>query len=124
MSLNALSPISTARLSHHIMELRSTCWSLSTITRPCIWYEIPIAPISAGSYVLPACAFFIACCTCSHHISGDCSAQPGCGEIIGDSDSGYWADALHCCVWASTTETLIEDVPTSIPRSSIWQLDY
>src|ERR1700754_4492406 len=56
---------------------------------------------------------------CSHHISGDCSAQPGCRAIMGDSSSGYCADASAFCDAASTTETFIEDVPISIPSNNM-----
>ena len=38
---------------------------------------------------------------------------------MGDSVSGYFADARHCWVVASTTDTFIEEVPTSIPSKSI-----
>ena len=42
-SVNALLPVSTARLSHQMMALRSTFICLSTHTSPCIWYELPMA---------------------------------------------------------------------------------
>src|SRR5688572_3669510 len=96
--------------------LRNTFCSLSTHTRPCIWYAIPIALIAAGSYLRWACTLRIASCTCSHHISGDCSAHPCCTEMTSDSVSGYWALAIHCCEEASTTDALIDDVPMSKPR--------
>src|SRR5256885_4416566 len=75
--------------------------------------------MSIGLYFFEACAMRIACCTSLHHLSGDCSAQPGFEEMMGDSVSGNCADAMQWCVCASTIETLMEEVPTSIPSRSI-----
>jgi len=38
---------------------------------------------------------------------------------MGDSVSGYCADATVFCVCASTTDTLIDDVPMSIPNNNM-----
>src|SRR6188768_42520 len=81
-----------------------------------------MATISFGSYFPEALAFKMACCTFSHHISGLCSAQPFSREVIPVSVSGYCAVVIHCCVCASTIATLMEDVPISIPSSSIWRV--
>ena len=56
----------------------------------------------------------------SHHIFGSCSAQPGCGEIMGISISGYCTEAIVARVTLSTTETFTEDVPKSIPRNNMF----
>ena len=42
--------------------------------------------------------------------------------MIPDSVSGYCAAAIHACVAASTTDTLIEDVPTSIPNNNMYTI--
>jgi hypothetical protein len=39
--------------------------------------------------------------------------------MISDSVSGYCAEQTICCDEASTTDTLIEDVPISIPSNNI-----
>jgi hypothetical protein len=39
--------------------------------------------------------------------------------MISDSVSGYCADATSFCVAASTTETLTEDVPRSMPKNNM-----
>jgi hypothetical protein len=72
-----------------------------------------------GSNLPVAFTFFIAPLIFCHHVSGDCSAQPVCNEMIVVSSSGYCAEAMHCCVSASTIDTLIEEVPRSIPSSNI-----
>src|SRR4028119_948833 len=75
----AASPYGTARLSHQIMLLRNTCCSLSTTTRPCIWYAMPIARMFLELKEPAAAAFLKADFVCAHQSSGGCSAQPGCG---------------------------------------------
>src|SRR5918995_4158015 len=59
-----------------------------------------------------------ACCTAvqvaSHHASGSCSAQPGCGRR-----TGYSALPVPRTVPSrSTTSALTEDVPRSMPRNA------
>ena len=80
---------------------------------------MPMATTDFRSTPLTFATFLIACCTCSHHMSGLCSAQPGCKDFIALSTPGYWAEAMLCCVDASTMDTLIEEVPTSIPNNNI-----
>src|ERR1700679_3703800 len=80
--------------------------------------------MSAGAYKPELLHISIAFWVCSHHISGDCSAQPGCKTMIGDSSSGYCAEAITFCDAASTTDTFIEDVPISIPNNNITALVY
>src|SRR5580698_8607848 len=75
--------------------------------------------MSAGSYAFIACTLRMACCTYSHHVSGDCSAHPGCLDTIAASLSGYCALASTASVAASTTDTLIEEVPRSIPNNNM-----
>ena len=79
---------------------------------------MPIAFIPEGLYFLVAFNFSIAWMVYFHQLSGDCSAQPVCSEIISASISGYWAEAIHTVVAASTTDTFIDDVPISIPSRS------
>src|SRR5215208_1798126 len=60
----------------------------------------------------------MACCTAvlvaSHHVSGSCSAQPGCGRR-----TGYSALPVPRTVPSgSTTSALTEDVPRSMPRNA------
>ena len=59
---------------------------------------------------------FVACLSSSHHISGSCSAHPACFDVMGASESGYWALATVCPVAASTTDALTDDVPMSYPN--------
>jgi hypothetical protein len=61
----------------------------------------------------------MACFACSHHMLGDCSAQPVCSDFMGDSTSGYCADAIDCCVARPQQTTLTDEVPISIPNNSI-----
>src|SRR4051794_16194611 len=79
---------------------------------PCIWPENPTPAIET-----PAPDHPTACCTAvqvaSHHASGSCSAHPGCGRRI-----GYSALPVPRTVPSrSTTSTLTEDVPRSMPRN-------
>ena len=64
------------RWSHQMMDRRSTRPCLSSITRPCIWPEIPRPLMSRGS--TPPC--WMTDCKVSqeacHQSRGSCSAQP------------------------------------------------
>ena len=82
-------------------------------TAPCIWPEKPTPPIETPVPDHPT-----ACCTAvlvaSHHASGSCSAQPGCGRR-----TGYSALPVPRTVPSrSTTSALTEDVPRSMPRNA------
>ncbi len=71
---------------------------------------MPIAAICCGLNFFIAFNFMIACIVCCHHMSGDCSAQPDCKEVMPVSVSGNCVEAMHCWVAASTTDILIEEV--------------
>src|SRR5215207_10202731 len=82
-------------------------------TAPCICPEKPTPPIESPVPDHPT-----ACCTAvrvaSHHASGSCSAQPGCGRR-----TGYSALPVPRTVPSrSTTSALTEDVPRSMPRNA------
>src|SRR5215211_3692504 len=82
-------------------------------TAPCIWPENPTPAIETPVPDHPT-----TCCTAvrvaSHHASGSCSAQPGCGRRI-----GYSALPVPRTVPSrSTTSALTEDVPRSMPRNA------
>src|SRR5690606_18135172 len=115
----ALLPTPTARLSHQIIEGRSTFISLSTTTSPCIWYEIPMALTWSGVTL----AFFITACEARqafcHHCSGCCSAKPGCGAAMGISVSGKKAEATAWPVSAWSRQAFTDELPRSNPRKYI-----
>src|SRR5690606_21103088 len=102
-----------------MIALRSGFCILSTTTEPCIWYAIPIAPMSFGLYKPLWCVFFIASLVSAHQVNGSCSAHPALSERMGASDSGNLAETIRVFVVASTTETFIDDVPKSIPNNNI-----
>src|ERR671914_2063589 len=82
-------------------------------TAPCICPENPTPAIVTAVPDHPT-----ACCTAmqvaSHHASGSCSAQPGCGRR-----TGYSALPVPRTVPSgSTTSALTEDVPRSMPRNA------
>src|SRR5687767_2909026 len=80
---------------------------------------MPMALIIAASKDFEARALRQASLKYSHQLSGDCSAQPLCRERMAASLSGNCAAATGCPEAASTTETLMEEVPMSMPSSSI-----
>ena len=112
MSLKAFSPYGTALESHQMMEGLSGCIFPSTHTRPCIWYEIPIAAISAGAGQDDRTSA-VACLRFSHHSRGSCSAHPACFETIGISCFGQNAEATHFPVSESTRLAFTEELPMS-----------
>src|SRR5215217_1710907 len=82
-------------------------------TAPCIWPENPTPAIETSVPDHPT-----ACCTAvrvaSHHASGSCSAQPGCGRRI-----GYSALPVPRTVPSrSTRSALTDEVPRSMPRNA------
>ena len=114
----AFLPVSTARLSHQIIEGRKTSCFLSTMTRPCIWYEIPIALTSAALKLVFALIFPIAAIQFSHHVCGCCSAQPGFFAMISSSFSGDVAEPITAPVWESRRVAFIDELPTSKPNNN------
>jgi len=110
---NAFCPYGTARESHQIIAGRNTCWSLSTHTNPCIWYEMPIALISAA---LTPDSVIIACVAnfkFPHQLSGSCSAHPGFTAIMSASVFGKNADDTHLPVSAFTKLAFTDELPMS-----------
>jgi hypothetical protein len=117
----ALSPISTARLSHQIMLLRNTCSGLyqpkpghaSGRQYQSLQYQAGYMPFLHGSgqgmlRLLPP------------HL-GDCSAQPGWAQVMGDSvhqDTAPRPHFLRICI--NNAQTFTDEVPISIPNSSIF----
>ena len=60
----------------------------------------------------------VAAQTWRHHSSGFCSAHPGWGEDISISVCGEVAEATTAPVSAASRVALMDDDPTSYPRSS------
>jgi len=65
------------RLSHQMMEGRSTRPRSSSSTRPCICPERPTPAISPGGTLLSATTWVTAEMVACHQSSGCCSAQSG-----------------------------------------------
>src|SRR5690606_10023520 len=98
-----------------IIDGRITSWFLSTITNPCIWYEIPIDRISSGltfdSFKTSDNANLRFC----HHNSGSCSAQPALWAVIFISCLGWNELAIQLPFLPSINETFTEELPMSNP---------
>src|ERR1035437_4561936 len=115
----AFSPSFTALLSHQIMAGLSGFCAASTHTRPCIWYDMPMALISLTFEPADFFMRFVADFRFSHHISGSCSAHPAFLAIISISFDGDEADAAVFPVSASMRAALIDELPISYPNRYI-----
>ena len=98
-----------------MIELRSELPSSSTITKPCIWYEIPIPEISSDFIEFSLSSLFVALQIYFHQSLGSCSAQPIFKESISISVPGSFTKATFLPDLVSTSEALIEELPISNP---------
>src|SRR4029077_13685028 len=90
------------RWSFHRIAGRSTRWSASRTTSPCICPDSPTGPSGNRPRTSPAAR---------HQSSGSCSDHPGCGR-----ESGYSALAVaSTCPSSSMATPLTAVVPTSRP---------
>src|SRR5512135_2674587 len=71
-AFSAFAPYGTALLSHHIIDGLSTLRSRPTTTSPCIWYEMPMAPISFFLFPSFDTHSLIARVRFFHQTSGSC----------------------------------------------------
>ena len=106
-------PMSTARLSHHRTAGRNTRRARSTSTKPCIWYDSPMALTSRNAAGCAAANCRLAAQMCVHHTSGSCSAQPTRGAWMGSSSAGETAEPSTAPLPASTNAALTAELPIS-----------
>ena len=117
-SFSVISSHSAAvEVSHHSLAGRMTSPSLSSGTKPCCWPLTPMALTSAAAALAWRSARRMAPAVASRQVWGCCSLAPG--GRLGIRSYSCAAEARTFPSRASTTRTLVDCVPLSMPSKSV-----